>query len=123
MREHEARLNALKRNRLHAYPCMRAKTLAQALHGEGHPSEEKVLKWWRGGNLIGMIGKGGALFPWFQVDIQQGRIHSTVAKALNFFDEAERTSGWPVFLWLVVQRLLRTFFEAVADLVVRHSPA
>lgn len=104
MRQHEARLGALKRDRLRAYPCVRAKTLARALHSEGEVSAEQVMERWREGQLIGIRGPGGPMFPWFQVDARRGRIQPAVVNALRYFDREERASGWPVFLWFSTPR-------------------
>lgn len=104
MHRHEARLKALKKRMRRKYPCVRAATLSRLLWGQGDLTTTNIRERWHEGELIGIRGPGGPLFPRFQVDLESGRIHAVLPKALKYFCEVERSYGWAVFLWFTTPR-------------------
>lgn len=104
MRRHERRLEALKKKTLERFPCVSAEAFARACHGEPDLDAQGILELWRQGRVIGVSTQSDRVFPVFQVDTSCGRIHEVLPRALDYFDEEEKDSGWPPYLWFASPR-------------------
>jgi hypothetical protein len=104
MRRHERRLEALKEETLDRLPCVFAEAFAKACHGEPGLDAQGVAELWREERVIGVSTKSGLVFPVFQVDPRSGRLHAVLPRVLGYFDEEEKDSGWPPYLWFTSPR-------------------